>query len=308
MGNTQFLQQEDAQDVKPLEKVKWMAMVAKDSALSDSAVRVAVYLCDCENDKTGQCNPAIEWIARDTNLSKRAVQYAISALETAGYIGVDKKGNGKGNRTEYTFSKGANSAPLKGANSAPLQKPKGAKNDTKGCKKRHAKGAKNDIPPFTPLYGEPVKRTSERTSEGSDGGEKNHPLTPQLFDAPPAAEANPNAATWDAYSAAYAVRYGVSPVRNATVNSQMAAFVKRIGVTESPAVAEHYVASNNGFYVKTGHQVANLLKDAEKLRTEWATGRRVTQSQASQVDRTQTNFDAAQEAKRILANRRGIGG
>lgn len=294
--------------MKPLEKVKWMAMVAKDAALSDSAVRVAIYLCDCENDKTGQCNPAIEWIARDTNLSKRAVQYAIVALETTGYIGVDKKGNGKGNRTEYTLSKGANSAPLKGANNAPLENTKGAKNDTKGCKKRHAKGAKNDIPPFTPLYGESVKRTSERTSEGYEGGEKTHPLAPQLFDAPQAAEPSPNAATWTAYSAAYAARYGVSPVRNATVNAQIAAFVKRIGTSESPGVAEHYVASNNGFYVRTGHQVGNMLKDAEKLRTEWATGRRVTQAQAAQVDRTQSNYDAAQEAKRILANRRGVGG
>lgn len=308
MGNTQVLQQKDAPQVKPLEKVKWMAMVAKDGALSDSAVRVAVYLCDCENDKTGQCNPSIEWIARDTNLSKRSVQYAITALESAGHISVDKKGGGKGNRTEYTFSNGADSAPLKGANNAPLQKPKGAKNDTKGCKKRHAKGAKNDIPPCTPLYGEPVKRTSERTSEGCEGGKKNHPLTPQLFDDHPAAQTNPNAATWAAYSAAYALRYGVPPVRNAKVNSQIAAFVDRIGATESPAVAEHYVASNNGFYVKAGHQVGFLLSDAEKLRTEWATGRRVTQSQATQIDRTQTNYDAAEEAKRILANRRSIGG
>ena len=128
-----------------------MADLSRNPNLSDSAVRVGVYLCDCENDKTGQCNPAIAWIARDTNLSKRSIQYAINALADAGYIKVSQKGNGKGNRTEYELTKGANNAPIKGADSAPLEKPKGAKNDAKGCKKRHAKGAKNDIPPYTPL-------------------------------------------------------------------------------------------------------------------------------------------------------------
>ena len=35
-----------------------------------------------------------------------------------------------------------------------------------------------------------------------------------------------------------------------------------------------------------------LVQDAEKLRTEWATGRQGTATQAVQADRTQTNFNA----------------
>ena len=40
------------------------------------------------------------------------------------------------------------------------------------------------------------------------------------------------------------------------------------------------------------HPTNLLLRDAEKLRTEWATGRQVTRTQAAQVDRTQTNANA----------------
>jgi hypothetical protein len=47
------------------------------------------------------------------------------------------------------------------------------------------------------------------------------------------------------------------------------------------------------------------VKDAEKLRTEWATGNRMTATQADQADKTQTNGDVfgklireAQDARR----------
>lgn len=108
----------------------------------------------------------------------------------------------------------------------------------------------------------------------------------------PKADPPISVATWDAYAASYAVRYGVEPVRNQTVNSQLAALVRRLGEDESPAVAGHYVRSNNSRYVACGHGVGTLLQDAEKLRTEWATGRHSTATQAHQADRTQTNLNA----------------
>ncbi|MGE5522595.1 MAG: hypothetical protein ACM3SS_02690 [Rhodospirillaceae bacterium] len=95
--------------------------------------------------------------------------------------------------------------------------------------------------------------------------------------------------TWNAYGAAYQQRHGSEPVRNATTNSQMAQFVGRIGVDEAPHVAAFYVRHNNAFYVKKLHPVGMLLQDAEKLRTEWATNRTVTDTEARQADRTQAN-------------------
>ena len=86
-------------------------------------------------------------------------------------------------------------------------------------------------------------------------------------------------ATWKSYCEAYAKRYAVDPVQNKTVRSQMKQFVQRIGFDESPSVAAFYVSHNDPFYIKKCHSVGQMLSDAEKLRTEWATGRNSTDSE-----------------------------
>jgi hypothetical protein len=93
--------------------------------------------------------------------------------------------------------------------------------------------------------------------------------------------------TWNAYASAYEQRYGAPPVRNSTINGQLAQFVKRIGDVEAPHVAMFYVRHNGQFYVKKMHAVGAMLMDAEKLRTEWATNRSMTETQARQTDRRQ---------------------
>jgi len=111
--------------------------------------------------------------------------------------------------------------------------------------------------------------------------------------------------TWNAYSDAYFIRYGTNPVRNATVTGQLAQFVKRIGREESPHVAAFFVHHNNSFYVQKMHTVGLLLADAEKLRTEWATNRQVTNTQARQADQKQARgnvFSQIAEEQRILKN------
>lgn len=102
----------------------------------------------------------------------------------------------------------------------------------------------------------------------------------------------PSAETWVAYAEAYRLRYGVDPVRNAAVNGQLAQLVARLGADESPLVAAWYVGHKNQFYVGAGHSVGILLRDAEKLRTQWATNRATTQTEAQQADKTAANLSA----------------
>lgn len=104
--------------------------------------------------------------------------------------------------------------------------------------------------------------------------------------------AAPSSAVWDSYADAYERRYGVPPVRNASVNAHLAQVVGKLGGDEAPAVAAHFVGSQNGLYVAAMHPTNLLLRDAEKLRTEWATGRGMTRTQAAMADRTQTNLNA----------------
>ncbi|MHB8408949.1 MAG: hypothetical protein ACYDHY_12800 [Acidiferrobacterales bacterium] len=102
----------------------------------------------------------------------------------------------------------------------------------------------------------------------------------------------PSAVAWRAYVAAYRRRYQIDPVRNAKVNGQIAHLVARLGAEEAPLVAEFYLAHNRHLYIASGHCVDLLLRDAEKLRTEWITGRMVTETRARQMDRKQTTFNA----------------
>lgn len=109
--------------------------------------------------------------------------------------------------------------------------------------------------------------------------------------------------TWDAYSIAYSERYGTGPVRNSKVSTQVKQFVQRLGFDEAPLVAAFYVGHANAFYVKKSHDFGSLLASCEGIRTEWATGRMVTATSAQQTDRTQSNFNSANEAIRILEAR-----
>lgn len=87
----------------------------------------------------------------------------------------------------------------------------------------------------------------------------------------PSPDANRKA--WLAYHAAYLLRYKVEPTRNATVNSAIANFVKRVGEKDAPEILKFFVLHNDGYYLKNAHAVTLALKDAESLRTQWLTGK-----------------------------------
>jgi len=109
-----------------------------------------------------------------------------------------------------------------------------------------------------------------------------------------------NAATWEAYSDSYFNRYGAEPVRNAKVNGLIAQLVKRLGAEEAPHVAFYFVTINDAFYLRTLHDLGNLVAKCEAIRTQWATGKQMTGTTARQLENTQSNISAAEEAKRLM--------
>lgn len=106
-----------------------------------------------------------------------------------------------------------------------------------------------------------------------------------------ASDRDMNRETWEAYREAYKKRYFEDPVRNAAVNSKIAQLVNRLG-DEAPAVAKFYLTHNKQFYVQNLHPIGMLLSEAESLRTQWATGRKVTGIQAKQAELQDANVDA----------------
>ena len=108
---------------------------------------------------------------------------------------------------------------------------------------------------------------------------------------------------WLSYSSAYMQRYGTQPVRNAKINSQISQLVKRLG-EEASLVAEFYVYNvNERFVAQKLHPFGLLLSSAESYRTQWATGRTMTQTRAQQIDSSQANASAADEAIAMLRAR-----
>ena len=101
-------------------------------------------------------------------------------------------------------------------------------------------------------------------------------------------------------------RYGVKPVRNAKVNDNVKALVKRLGYEEAPRVAAWYVERVSEAYVlKDSHGVGALLAKAESYHTQWARGQAVTGTAAQAADKTSANFDAIEQAKQMLRQRTG---
>ena len=98
---------------------------------------------------------------------------------------------------------------------------------------------------------------------------------------------------WAAYASAYLARYHTEPVRNAKVNGQFAHLAKRLPEDEIEHVVRWYVASNAALYVRSKHCVDLLLRDCEGLRTEWATGARMTDTEARQIDQHDAGAEAA---------------
>lgn len=163
--------------------------------------------------------------------------------------------------------------------------------------------------PSGEITGTSKETTSEITSETSSGITPGNSLAPPkaaLSKAEQKAQADAELqeacrATWAAYRSAYTERYGVAPVRNEKVSSQIKDFVRRIGRAEAPQVAEWYVQSiNEAWVIKACHDVGSLLSRAEAYRTQWATGRTVTATAASQMDKAQSNMSAGEQAIAIL--------
>lgn len=101
--------------------------------------------------------------------------------------------------------------------------------------------------------------------------------------------------TWNAYALGFRRRYGVDPVRNAKVNGMLKRLVQRLGESEAPQVAAFYCTHCSAAYVRAKHCVELLLRDAEGLRMEWATGRQITNGTAQQTDRTSTTGQIIRE-------------
>lgn len=277
--------------------------------LSVTQKAVLISLADQANDD-GVCWPAVGTIAARCCMSARAVRTAMDHLEAVGLLSRDRRFNSSTvyKVTPANFDKAA--APSKaGRKSGKAGAARGA-----GAAPRAggAPAAGGDAPhagggaPGAGLGVRPVPPNRHITLNEPSG----EPSFPAGLPAAPLAvdsETDLQAAcraTWTAYASAYRDRHGVAPVRNAKVNANVRQIVQRLGHSEAPLVAAWFLTVNERYVVQNMHDLGALLAKCEAYRTQWATGRQVTEEAARQTDKTQTNLGAADAAKALLAQRR----
>lgn len=277
--------------------------------LSVTQKAVLISLADQANDD-GVCWPAVGTIAARCCMSARAVRTAMDHLEAVGLLTRDRRFNSSTvyKVTPANFDKAA--APSKAGRKAGKAGTAPGAGDAP-----HAGGAPDaggDAPhaggdaPGAGLGVRPVPPNRHITLKEPSG----EPSSPAGLPAAPLAENSETGlqaacrATWAAYATAYRTRHGVAPVRNAKVNSNVRQIVQRLGHSEAPLVAAWFLTVNERYVVQNMHDLGALLAKCEAYRTQWATGRQVTEEAARQTDRTQTNLGAADAAKALLAQRR----
>lgn len=302
--------------------------------MSPAQKAVLISLADQASDD-GVCWPAVGTIAKRTCLSERAVRDALAWLQASGVVFREYRPN---TSTSYTISPkryDPSKAPTgsKRATNRKKEVPADAASPANATPLADAASPANAAPLADAAA--PANAASPGADAASHpanaaplGGQMpppNHQLNHQLTvnePPPPASQSVEKVkaipvdeqetelqaackATWKAYSDAYLRRYKAKPVRNATVNTKVKNFVKRLGYEESPAVAEFYVDRvSERLVVQRMHDVGLLLSGAEGYRTQWIAGTAMTETRAKQADQSQSNFDAADEAMAIIrANR-----
>ncbi|WP_444756592.1 phage replication protein [Pseudomonas sp. A014] len=109
---------------------------------------------------------------------------------------------------------------------------------------------------------------------------------------------------WANYAMAYRNRHGAWPVWNAKAGGQIGQLVDRLGVEVAHHVAAYFVRINDSKLVNRMHSLGDLLQNAEAYHTQWVTNRQMTGTAARQIEQTQANYSAAEQALEALRAKR----
>ncbi|UZS65596.1 phage replication protein [Pseudomonas syringae] len=112
---------------------------------------------------------------------------------------------------------------------------------------------------------------------------------------------------WANYAMAYRKRYSAWPVWNAKVGGQLGQLVDRLGADVAHHVAAHFLKTSDAAVLRKCHSLNELLANAESYHTQWVTGQRVNGTTARQMERTEANLSAAEQAAHMVLAKRQAG-
>ena len=277
---------------------------------------VLIKLADNASD-VGECWPSYQHIADQCEISKRSVMNHITALCEAGLLRKEiRKGGPKGNSSNVYFLTldGGGAPPAPGvvqqihqgsaAGSPPSESP------APGGSAAAAPRISNSLEPVIEPVIEPI--TPQATAKVVTG--QVVPFVPQQprveipADMPgPKDQTCKTFKVWANYAMAYRKRYHAWPVWNAKTGKQMALLVDRLGADVAHHVAAHFLKTSDAAVLRKCHSLNELLANAESYHTQWVTGQRINGTTARQMERTEANLSAAEQAAQMVLAKRQAG-
>lgn len=112
---------------------------------------------------------------------------------------------------------------------------------------------------------------------------------------------------WANYAMAYRKRYSTWPIWNAKVGGQLGQLVDRLGSDVAHHVAAHFLKTSDAAVLRKCHSLNELLANAESYHTQWVTGQRINGTTARQMERTEANVSAAEQAAQMVLAKRQAG-
>jgi hypothetical protein len=279
---------------------------------------VLLMLANRTNHDTGRCDPSHRRIAEDCGMSPATVKRAIKELVAGGYLSVENRvKNGEKQPNQYKLHLdrvGSHSTyPLQEASEVGSQSTKvGSDRPNLGSEGAEGVGSQGAI-----------KQESSKQEVKQEENLKNLPAATSAagavvipFEAPrveiPADMPGPKDQgcktfkTWANYAMAYRKRYSAWPVWNAKVGGQISQLIDRLGIDVAHSVAAFYVTVNDARLINDCHSLNHLLAKCEAFHTQWQTGRQMNGRTARQMEDTQANVNAAQEAARLIMDKEAI--
>lgn len=271
---------------------------------------VLVMLANRCNHDTGRCDPAHKRLARECGMSLSTLKRCIERLEAANLLTIEHRElNGVSLPNQYHLH-----LEVSSQRTPPAQKKMGV-----GSKLGGGVGSQAaDGSVHSELQNSNINQEVEPGSEPLTGAGNPAPAAggfnvPAVLSEQQHHDERNNGPSyerirevfWEWFDKAYEQRYHTTIPRNAKTNAQVKQLIQRLG-REAPGVARFYVENvSEQRVLMASHTLDFLLLNAEGYRTQWMNGRAMTQGRARQIDSTQTNANAADEAIRMLREREG---
>ena len=112
---------------------------------------------------------------------------------------------------------------------------------------------------------------------------------------------------WANYAMAYRKRYQCWPVWNAAAGGMLGKLVDLLGADVAHSVAAYYLTINDARLINDYHSLKTLIAKAGAYHTQWMTGRKMNSTTARQMERTEANLSAAEQAAQMVLERRQSG-